>query len=118
MKLPTQLQLNEKMNVEEPFLRQLERLGWTILRGEEAGKYDPAITYRESFGEVIIEKQLREALLKINPWLEENQLPEIIRELTVPAKNSLLEANKEILEKLLENTSAENKVSGNRNDTV
>lgn len=118
MKLPTQLQINEKMNVEEPFLRQLERLGWTILRAEEAGKYDPAITYRESFAEVIIEKQLREALLKINPWLEENQIPEIIRELAVPSKNSLLEANKEILDKLLENTSAENRKTGNRSDTV
>lgn len=118
MKLPTQLQINEKMNVEEPFLRQLERLGWKILRAEEAGKYDPAVTFRESFGEVILEEQLSEALLKINPWLEENQLPEIIRELAVPSKNSLLEANKEILEKLLENTSAENRKTGNRNDTV
>jgi type I restriction enzyme R subunit len=118
MKLPSQLQINEKLNVEEPFLRQLKRLGWTILRADEPGKYDPAITFRESFGEVIIEKQLREALLKINPWLEENQLPDIIRELTVPSKNSLLEANKEILEKLLENTSAENRHTGNRSDTV
>lgn len=118
MKLPTQLQINEKMNVEEPFLRQLERLGWSILRAEEAGKYDPSVTFRESFGEVMIEKQLSKALLKINPWLEENQLPEIVRELAVPSKNSLLEANKEILEKLLENTSAENRKTGNRNDTV
>lgn len=118
MKLLTQLQINEKMNVEEPFLRQLERLGWTILRAEEAGKYDPVVTYRESFGEVIIEKQLCDALLKINPWLEENQLPDIVREMAVPSKNSLLEANKEILEKLLENTSAENRKTGNRNDTV
>ncbi len=106
------------MNVEEPFLRQLERLGWTILRAEEVGKYDPAVTYRASFSEVIIEKQFREALLKINPWLEESQLPEIIRELMVPSKNSLLEANKEILEKLLENTSAENRKTGSRNETV
>lgn len=138
-------QLNEKQYVEEPFLRQLERLGWQIIRAGEdisaytalaaessplyvvgqptetpkiSGVYDPAVTCRESFHEVILEKELIAALLQINPWLEKDQLPEIIREVTVPQKNSLLEANQEILEKLLENTSAENRKNGGRSETV
>ena len=54
-----QNRLNELEQVEEPFLRQLERLGWRILRGD---KYDPASTLRESFSEVIIESELLAAL--------------------------------------------------------
>jgi hypothetical protein len=38
--------LNEKEYVEEPLLRQLETLGWTVIRAGETGKYDPEITLR------------------------------------------------------------------------
>ena len=54
--------LNEQQQVEEPFLRQLELLGWNNVRGD---KYDPAISLRESFHEVIIESELRAALKQI-----------------------------------------------------
>ena len=56
--------LTELAQVEESFLRQLERLGWRILRGD---KYDPASTERESFHEVIIEGELRAALAAATP---------------------------------------------------
>jgi len=105
--------LNEKEYVEEPLLAQLEHLGWSILRAGEEGKGDPSITFRESFAEVIVEKKLREALLRINPWLEEDQLAPIVREITTPtATGGLIENNRYILEKLLENTSAENRITG------
>jgi len=105
--------LNEKEYVEEPLLKQLEHLGWSILRAGEEGKGDPNITFRESFAEVIIEKKLREALGRINPWLEEDQLAPIVREITTPtATGGLIENNRYILEKLLENTSAENRATG------
>ena len=110
--------LNEKEYVEEPLLHQLEHLGWSILRAGEEGKGDPNITFRESFTEVIIEKKLREALLRINPWLKENQIAPIIREITTPtATGGLIENNRYILEKLLENTSAENEATG-RSETI
>ena len=78
--------LNELEQVEEPFLRQLEGLGWSILRGD---KYDPVSTLRESFQDVIIESELRAALKQINPWLADDQI-------------NLLKANEEILGLLLE----------------
>lgn len=110
--------LNEKEYVEEPLLRQLERLGWTILHAGEEGKGDPSITFRESFAEVVIEQKLKAALLRINPWLEEDQLHAIVREMTVPGvTGGLIENNQYILEKLIENTSAENRKTG-RPDTV
>lgn len=112
------IQLNELEYVEEPFLRQLERLGWSILRAGEAGKGDPSITFREGFNEVIIEKRLRESLLKLNPWIEEDQLAPIVHELTVPnITGGLIENNRFILEKLLENATAENRKTG-RSETV
>ena len=80
--------LNEKEYVEEPLLRQLETLGWTVIRAGETGKYDPEITLRESFSDVVLEKELKAALLSINPWLEEDQLPELVREITTPSANS------------------------------
>src|SRR5437016_2967660 len=110
--MPTarQIALNEKEYVEEPFLRQLERLRWKILRAGEQGKGDPAVTFREGFNEVILEKKLRESLLKINPWLAEDQLAPIVRELTTPnVTGGLIENNRYILEKLLEGTSAEDR---------
>jgi len=107
--------LNELEYVEEPFLRQLERLGWRIVRGD---KYDTSASLREGFNEVIIESELREAIKRINPWIEEDQISEVIREITVPQGNSLIEANKEILELLLENTSAENRKTGEKSETV
>jgi type I restriction enzyme R subunit len=108
--MPTirQIALNEKEYVEEPFLRHLERLQWTILRAGEEGKGDPVVTFREGFNEVILERRLRDALLKINPWLQEDQLAPIIRELTTPGViGGPIENNRYILEKLLEGTSAE-----------
>src|ERR1700687_5461658 len=110
--MPTsrQIALNEKEYVEEPFLRQLERLKWKILRAGAAGKGDPAVTFREGFNEVILEKNLREALLKINPWLQEDQLAPIVRELPTPGvTGGLIENNRFLLEKLLEGTSAEDR---------
>jgi type I restriction enzyme, R subunit len=110
--MPTarQIALNEKEYVEECFLRQLDRLRWTILRAGEDGKSNPAVTFRDGFSEVILEEKLRQALLKINPWLQEDQLAPMVRELTTPGvTGGLLESNRYILEKILEGSSAEDR---------
>lgn len=99
--------LTELSQVEEPFLRQLEGLGWRVLRGD---KYDPASTERESFHEVIIESELRIALQQINPWLEDDQIDELIRRIQAPSSLQLLKVNQEIQNLLLEGVS----VSENR----
>lgn len=110
--------LNEKEYVEEPFLQQLETLGWKIIRHEKDDLYNPDKSLRGSFTEVILEDELRAALKRLNPWLEDDQLPEIIRELTVPSNISLLDANKEIHERILEKSSAENRKNEGRSESV
>jgi type I restriction enzyme R subunit len=107
------IKFNELEYVEEPFLRQLERLGWTIVRAGEDGKGDPAVTFRESFQDFILEEKLRLGLKRVNPWLEKDQVAPVVRELTNPGiTGGLIEHNRYMLEKLLENTSAENRVAG------
>ena len=91
--------LTELEQVEESFLRQLDGLGWRVLRGD---KYDPSSTLRESFHEIIIESELRAALKQINPWLEDDQIDELIRRIQAPQSSQLLKANEEILGLLLE----------------
>jgi type I restriction enzyme R subunit len=106
------LRLNELEQVEEPFLRQLERLGWHILRGD---KYDPVSTQRESFHEVIIETELRAGLKQVNPWLEDDQIEDLIHRIQSPQSMQLLKANEEILDLLLEGwTVTENRVLGEK----
>jgi type I restriction enzyme R subunit len=107
------MQLNELEYVEEPLLRQLERLGWTILRAGEAGKGDPVVTERDNFSEVLIEARLKDAIARINPWLEDDQVAPLARELATPnITGGLIENNRYILDKILDGSSAENRTSG------
>lgn len=108
--------LSELEQVEEPFLRQLEGLGWRILRGD---KYDPASTGRESFHEVIIESELRAGLKQINPWLEDDQISELVHRIKSPQSTQMLKANEEILGLLLEGWSvSENRQIGEKSPTA
>ena len=127
--------LDEEYYVENPFLAQLRRLGWEIYRQNRDNPedvkeilsftssfepiYGESTRFRESFREVILEDVLKESIKRINPWIEDDQISEVIRRITTPSANSLLEANREIHDLLLENTSvAENRKTGEKSPTV
>ncbi len=127
--------LDEEFYVENPFLAHLKRLGWKIYRQNKDNpedtkeiinftkKFEPvygeSIKFRETFREVILEEELRKAIKRINPWIEEDQINEVIRKITTPQSNSLLEVNKEIHELLLGNISvSENRKTGDKSPTV
>jgi type I restriction enzyme R subunit len=127
--------LDEEHYVENPFLAHLKKLGWEIYRQNKDNPedvkeiiefnnlmepiYGNSVKFRESFREVILENVLKESIKKINPWIEDDQITEVIRRITTPQANSLLEANKEIHELLLENTSvSENRKTGEKSPTV
>lgn len=119
--LPDHYKIDEKNTVEEPFLEQLEQLGWEVKRLKLQAEWVqyPEDSERTSFDEVIIKPRLKSSLKKINPFLEEDQLEEVIRRLATFSKNSLLENNKQVLEYLLWNTSvSEDRTTGTRNPTV
>lgn len=127
--------LDEEHYVENSFLAHLQRIGWKVYRQnkdnpEEVKEiirfnsngepvYGDSVNFRESFREVILESELKESLKKINPWIEDEQINEVVRRITTPQANSLLEANREIHDLILENTSvSENRKTGERSPTV
>ena len=111
------LKLNEYSHVEKPFLEQLASLGWEVL--ELQMQQQPEQSFRTSFSEVVLKPKLREALVKINPFLTDAQVDELERKITTFQKNSLLENNQQVLHYLLENTTvSKNEQTGELSPTV
>ncbi|MYA37196.1 MAG: type I restriction endonuclease subunit R [Gammaproteobacteria bacterium] len=118
-KKSTYIKLDERNHVEKPLLDQLTGLGWEVIDLTDR-KQTPADTHRENFTEVVMLPVLRERLKVINPWLEDDQIEEVVKQLTASfPSNGLLENNKHLLQLLLENTSvSENRKSGEKSPTV
>ena len=111
---------SELKYVEEPLLQQLNALGWDVLALDDSDKHDPEKSFRASFAEVIIVKKLKDALARLNPWLNDTQ----IEDLCVQFQNypypmdKLLENNIEIFDRIVEGLSADNEETGEVNCPV
>ena len=127
--------LDEEHYVENSFLDHLQRIAWKVFRQNKDNPedvkeitefnsngepvYGDSVKFRESFREVILENELKASIKRINPWIEDDQINEVVRRITTPQANSLLEANREIHDLLLENTSvSENRKTGEKSPTV
>ncbi|WP_297073274.1 type I restriction endonuclease subunit R [Thermococcus sp.] len=126
--------LDEEHYVENTFLNHLKLLGWKVYRGNKTNPlvkeirgfrkdYEPVygdeVQLRNSFKDVILENELRRALKRINPWMEDDQIEVAIRRIQNPESRSLVEANMEIHDLLLEGISvSENRKTGERSPTV
>ena len=117
-KTAQEIKLDERNHVEKPFLDQLASLGWQVLDCDS--KQHPGDTFRESFTEVVMLPVLREHLKVINPWLEDDQVEEVVKQLTASfPSTSLIQNNQYALHLLLENTSvSENRKTGEKSPTV
>ena len=118
-KTPKHVKLDERSHVEKPLLDQLEGLGWEVI--DLTGmKQTPADTSRESFTEVVMMPVLRERLRVINPWLDDDQIEEVVKQLTASFPSTgLLGNNKHLYQLLLENTSvSEIRQNGQKSPTV
>ena len=110
------IEIDEKYNVIAPVLKQLESLGWKIIQGDE---YDAGLSLRAGFNEVVLEKELRTALMRMNPWLQEDQVNDIVRAVTFVRVRQIPEANEEISLLLQRSiTVAENRKTGERNPSI
>ncbi len=115
------LKQHESEYVEEPFLQQLKGLGWQVIRlkMDSEGGQQPQESYRSDFNEVLLLPVLRESLLKINPWLEADQIEEVISKLNLKSASKLLETNQALLNLLLDNTHvAKNRQTNENSPTV
>jgi len=109
---------NELHYVEEPFLEQLERLGWQIIRAKRDDAPDK--TLREDFRSVLIDSEFLTAIKVLNPWIEEDQAREVLRKVTNFAPGvDLLQANQDFLNQILEKVTVDrNRTTGQLNPNV
>lgn len=93
----------EFLKVELPFLQQLRALGWK----HTTGSLDSAAACgRESFREVLLGQELKDALRRINlrdgkPWLDDSRIAQAVSALQRISKPRLMEANQEATQLLL-----------------
>jgi len=80
------LKMDERNHVEKPLLGQLAGLGWEIL--DLDNKQHPDDAYRETFSEVVMLPVLRERFKSINHWLEDDQVEEVVKQLTASFRRS------------------------------
>ncbi|MBM4287375.1 MAG: type I restriction endonuclease subunit R [Deltaproteobacteria bacterium] len=92
--------------VEQAALAWLEGLGYAILSGPEIAPGGPQAE-REDYGEVVLERRLRQALQKLNPQVPNDALEEAYRKLTLPDLPSLAANNHVIHTYLVEGVPVE-----------
>lgn len=100
---------NEYIYVEKQFMEQLKKQGWETIFFSEAEINEriptsiPSKTLRHNFDEVILEDKLKDALRKLNNWLDEEQIEEVVQEIKrVGLRKGLIQANMDALKLLLE----------------
>ena len=107
---------NEYTDVELPAIELLQSLGYTYIDGHEL---DEKSAERSSLREVILEQRLRTSLKRINPWISEDNLNKVVREITIINKASLLEANQHFYEMMVKYTSIDQDLGkGRKGQTV
>ena len=93
--------------VEQPILDQLVAMGWSLTT---ANRDFPSASGRESFREVLLSRDLRAALHRINlnpagqPWLDDGRLTQAVNALQRLGSSRLTEANQAATELILKGT--------------
>jgi type I restriction enzyme, R subunit len=113
----------ETLYVEQPFIDQLASMGWKYTTGNLD---HPSATGRDSFGEVLLRDDLRQALLRINrdsqghEWLDDTRLNQAVSAMERLPAHKLMEANQAATGLLLRGTPIEGLPGwdGGRNQTV
>ncbi|MFD2627439.1 type I restriction endonuclease subunit R [Oceanobacillus kapialis] len=104
---------NEETLVENRMMDQLQKLGYTYVHGTELDKE------RTSQTEVVLKGRLQETIQSLNPWINENNLNRVVRTITHMEATSVMEANQQFHELLINQLSVQQDVgSGRKNQTV
>ena len=115
---------DEESKVERPAIDQLIAQGWSYLPGSAlapaAGKDNvqkpgPRVYYRD----VVLLDRLESALRRLNPWISEENLRKVMREITHPNHAGLMEYNQAIYQMLVNYISVEQDLGkGRKGQTV
>ncbi|MDA8935682.1 HsdR family type I site-specific deoxyribonuclease [Porticoccaceae bacterium] len=108
---------DELDKVELPALEQLQSLGWSYVEGAQLSPDES--DERSSLKDVVLEKRLTTSLKRINPWINDENLRKVIRELTKTLYPNLIEANQGIWTQINQCISVMQDLGkGNRGQTV
>jgi type I restriction enzyme R subunit len=81
---------DELDKVERPAIAQLEHLGWTYVHGAQLTPESGARAYQR---DVVLIHHLEAAIKRINPWVSDENLRKVSREVTHPVCAGLMEYN-------------------------
>lgn len=114
---------DEASKVEQPALDQLIKLGWTYVPGAQLAPLKLASIdapgERAYLRDVVLVQRLEQALRKLNPWINEENLRKVLRELTHPNHAALMEYNHAIYDMLVNYLSVEQDLGkGRKGQTV
>ena len=86
-------------DVESAALSWLAALGWQVAHGPDIAPDTPGAE-RDDYGQVLLERRLRDALAKLNPSLPSSALDDAVRKLTRP-EGATLEARNRSFHRML-----------------
>ena len=114
---------DEITKVEQPALEQLQKLGWSYVPGATlapaAVKGDPAPAERAYYRDVVLLPRLEAAIRRLNPWISEENLHKVMRDITHPNHAALMEYNKAIYDLLVNYLSVDQDLGkGRKGQTV
>ena len=108
---------DEYDKVEAPALKQLQQLGWEYIHGADLSP--ESSNERSYFRDVVLANRLDAAIKRINPWISDENLRKVSRELTHPHIATLMEANHQIYQTLVNYQSVEQDLGkGRKGQTV
>ena len=103
--------------VEKPALDQLQQQGWHYIHGAELSP-DKG-NERAYFRDVVLVNQLETAIKRINPWISDENLRKVMRELTHPNHAQLMEYNQSLYQTLVNCVSVEQDLGkGRKGQTI
>lgn len=112
------MSFNENDFVHQPFLDELKNLNWEV-KELNRFKQKPEDSDRETYKDIIIEKRLKKSLKKINPFLEDDQVDYVVKEIKKHQGASLIQNNARIHQLLTEGISVdENRKTKEKSPTV
>jgi type I restriction enzyme R subunit len=86
---------NKRKTIINPLIERLRRLGWSVINSD---LYDPGLTLRAGFYQVVLESELKKAVMRINPTIKEESSMEVVRRVVMPKERGLMQINREIYE--------------------
>ncbi|MBX5463364.1 MAG: type I restriction endonuclease subunit R [Steroidobacteraceae bacterium] len=97
-------------DIETSALDWLKCLGYTVLHGPDIAPGELAAE-RRNYGEVVLERRLRDALTRLNPTLPSEALEDAFRKLTRPEGTELIQRNRNIHRLLVDGVTVEYRAS-------